>query len=230
MKTLAAAAFFMVVSHVLSAHLPIRDSLTRRIGERGFLILYSALSMAALVWLGWAYVHAPYVEVWGRNLHHIWVPILIMPMATFLICAAVAESNPLREGLLPGGYRHAPIRGVFRITRHPVAWASALWALAHLAPNGDLASVILFGALGGLALGGAWSMDRKAARRLGDSWAACASSSPYVPFAAILAGRQKCVWSEIGVGRCVSGVLLYCALLYMHGSLFGYPIIPLFFW
>ena len=36
--------------------------------------------------------------------------------------------------------------------RHPMLWGQVLWAVAHLAVNGDLASIILFGGIGIWAL------------------------------------------------------------------------------
>lgn len=36
--------------------------------------------------------------------------------------------------------------------RHPMLWGQAIWAVAHLLVNGDLASVVLFGGLGLWAL------------------------------------------------------------------------------
>jgi hypothetical protein len=41
---------------------------------------------------------------------------------------------------------------LFTRIRHPMLWGTAIWAVAHLAVNGDLASVILFGSMGGWAL------------------------------------------------------------------------------
>ena len=38
-------------------------------------------------------------------------------------------------------------RGVLRITRNPVMWGIGLWAVAHMVPNGDWASLLFFGTL-----------------------------------------------------------------------------------
>jgi len=47
------------------------------------------------------------------------------------------------------------------ITRHPFLWGIALWALVHLIINGDLASLILFGSLLLLAVGGTLAIDAR---------------------------------------------------------------------
>jgi uncharacterized membrane protein len=49
--------------------------------------------------------------------------------------------------------------------------ALALWALAHLLPNGDLAHVLLFGLFAGFALSGQWIVDRRRKRMMGADWA-----------------------------------------------------------
>jgi uncharacterized membrane protein len=47
-------------------------------------------------------------------------------------------------------------------------WGVALWALVHLVVNGDLASLILFGSLLVIALGGTVSIDAKRRRKFGE--------------------------------------------------------------
>jgi uncharacterized membrane protein len=56
-------------------------------------------------------------------------------------------------------------------SRHPLLLALALWALAHLLPNGDLAHVLLFGLFAGFALLGHWIVDRRRKRMMGAEWA-----------------------------------------------------------
>ncbi|MGH8503952.1 MAG: NnrU family protein [Gammaproteobacteria bacterium] len=51
--------------------------------------------------------------------------------------------------LLAGAYLPSNIK---RWTAHPMLWGLVIWTVTHLLANGDLASVILFGGLGALAL------------------------------------------------------------------------------
>src|SRR2546429_9012140 len=92
-------------------------------------------------------------------------------------------------------------RGMVRVTRHPFLWGVALWSLVHLIMNGDLASVILFGSLLLLALGGTVAIDAKRRRKFGDGWRQFAQTTSSVPFAAILNGRNRIgsALSEIGI-------------------------------
>ena len=113
------------------------------------------------------------------------------------------------------------VRGIFRVTRHPFQWSVVLWAAVHLIANGDLAGVILFGAFGALGLIGTCLIDRKYAARRGADWQAFAAASSNLPFAAIVAGRQRFVFAEIGWWRVILGLAVYLVLLAVHPWLFG---------
>ena len=114
-------------------------------------------------------------------------------------------------------------RGIGRITRHPFLWGVALWALVHLIVNGDLASLILFGSLLLLALGGTVAIDAKRRHRFRSGSAHFAQTTSGVPFAAILSGRNRIglALSEIGIIRPLVAVLAYALIFYFHGRLFG---------
>jgi len=116
-------------------------------------------------------------------------------------------------------------RGIVTITRHPFLWGVALWAVAHLAANGDAASAMLFGGMLILSLGGMAAIDHKRALRLGDAWQAFSGRTSLVPFAAAAAGRVKVDWKGIGWWRLGLGVVVYLILLLSHRWLFGVPAI-----
>ena len=107
------------------------------------------------------------------------------------------------------------------ITRHPFRWGIALWALVHLIINGDLASLILFGSLLVLAVGGTLAIDAKRRRNFGEQWIKFAQVTSDIPFAAIAAGRNRLgpALVEIGVWRPLAAILLYAAAFYLHGRL-----------
>jgi uncharacterized membrane protein len=87
--------------------------------------------------------------------------------------------------------------------------------------SGDLAGLILFATLGGLALVGTGMIDRKHAARRGADWQRFAAVSSNLPFAAIRAGRQHLVLTEIGWWRVALALVLYLVLLALHPWLFG---------
>lgn len=168
---LAVAAFLL--SHALPVRPPVKPWLVARIGARGFGILYSALSLAILAWLIGAAGRAPFVPLWYPPLWGPWAVLAAMVLACLLVALALGRPNPLSFG----GWGDAgfdPARpGIVGLVRHPVLAALALWAGAHLIPNGDLAHVLLFGSLGAFALAGMPMVDRRKRRNLGArEWAA----------------------------------------------------------
>jgi uncharacterized membrane protein len=102
-----------------------------------------------------------------------------------------------------------------------------LWALVHLVINGDAASLILFGSLLLLALAGTAAIDAKRRRRFGGQWEAFARQTSNVPFAAIAAGRNQLgpALREIGIVRPLIAIAVFAALTFLHGRLFGAPLI-----
>jgi uncharacterized membrane protein len=112
-------------------------------------------------------------------------------------------------------------RGILRVTRHPVLWAIALWAIVHLIARGDGASVIFFGGFALLSLSGTVLIDVRKSRAAGAEWQRFAQSTSNVPFAAIIQGRNQFKFEEIGWPKILVGLALYFVLLFAHPYLFG---------
>ncbi len=216
---LAVAAFLL--THSLPAAGPLRRRLIATVGTGPYMAAYSVLSLAVLVWVGWAYAQAPYIPVWDYTAVTAWVPLVLMPAACILGVAAVTQPNPLSVAVRSAGFD--PARpGVTAITRHPLIWAFILWAGGHLIANEDLASVILFGLLLLLSLAGPFGLDAKRRKDLGvEDWRRLTARTSFWPLAAPLAGRAR--WREAWPGwvPVAGGLLLYAALLHLHGPVIG---------
>lgn len=230
MSGLAAAAAFWVVLHVVVSGSPLRWAIVGIIGENAFRGLFSALSVAGLLWLILDYGAATrpesfyglrVVEPWMY-----WVPAVVMAPAMVLFVGSLTSPNPT----MVMGERHLgkddPARGVLRITRHPMLWTFLLWAASHLLANGDLASLLLFGSIMIVAAAGMGSIDRKQARRDPEGWRRFAAVTSVVPFAAIAGGRNRFVFAEIGWGRVGVALALWAALLALHPVAFGVGALP----
>ena len=113
-----------------------------------------------------------------------------MPLALLLLVAGYTSANPTAVMQRPVGPGWKAT-GILAVTRHPLMWAIALWALAHLAANGDLASLILFGGIAIMALAGTRRLDAKKRRAWGERWAPFAAATSNLPFAAITQGRAR---------------------------------------
>ena len=105
--------------------------------------------------------------------------------------------------------------------------AYAIWAAVHIIGNGDLASLMFFGTFLLTAVIGMPSIDRKTSDRDDYAWAKLERSTSIVPFAAILAGRNRFVPGEIGWIVPAVGVALWAALLVLHPLLFGVAAVAL---
>jgi hypothetical protein len=105
---------------------------------------------------------------------------------------------------LPDGARLEP-RGIERITRHPFFAGTALLGLGHALLASRLTGVVFFGGLALFALAGAWHQDRKLLATRGAAHAALLARTSLVPFAAIVAGRQRLVVGELPLGAIALG-------------------------
>lgn len=209
----AFATFFL--THWLPVRPPLRPWLQARLGQAGFTLSYSALSLAVLAWLLSASGRAPYVHLWD------WAPwqnmavLAAMLPVCLLLALAIGRPNPFSVG----GARNAdynPDRpGIARLTRHPLLFALALWAAAHILPNGDLAHVILFGAFAIFALAGGWLVDRRKRRASPSSWGELEARRRAASFF-----PSPGSWVNV-VLRGAFGVGIYASIIWLHPWLFG---------
>jgi len=195
MTELLAAIAAFVLAHVVPPAPPVRARLIGWLGRQVYLAAYSLLSLALIGWIFAAARRADHVPLWDPAPWQALVPIVVMPLATWLLVAGLAEPNPLSISFLSAkveAERDQKPGPAASVTRHPVLWAFLLWALSHIPPNGDVVSLILFGGAAALAGGGLAAMDRRMRRRLGEArWQMLAGATSLLPFAAILAGRAR---------------------------------------
>jgi uncharacterized membrane protein len=204
---------------------PLRDRLVAAIGEKPYRGLFTVASLGGLIWLAMAYSRSPHVPLWSPlvALEPLALPLVLI--ALLFIVIGLATPSPTTAGMESRLAGDVPARGVSRITRHPFLWGTALWALVHLAVNGDAASLVLFGSLLLLAAAGTASIDAKRRRNFGEQWERFARQTSNVPFAAILSGRNQLrpALREIGLVRPLAGVAVFIVLLLLHERLFGVP-------
>lgn len=216
-----------IVSHAVPTRPRVRRPLVAMFGERVFLALYSLVSLALLAWLIAAAGRAPYVPVWDFAPWQLWVPVLVMPLVCALAAFGVAAPNPLSFGSRNADRYDPEAPGIAGIARHPLLWSIALWAGAHMVPNGDLAHVVLFGGFAGFALTGMMAIDRRRQRSLGaDEWDRLAARTSFLPFAALLDRRRQPLKMHIDGRRLVVAVVLYVVLIESHAAVIGISPLP----
>jgi len=223
---LTAALVAFVGSHFLLSHAG-RAPMVRSLGEGRFSIVYSAVALVTFGGALAAWRRAPIDRLWTAPDFAWIIAALLMFVASVLFIGSVSAPNPALMGGGARGGGGGP-RGVLRITRHPMMWAFALWAVVHAVLSGEARTVILCAAVLTLALVGARLQDGKKRAQRGDGWAAHEAATGFVPFAAQFGGRQP--WSSLypGVVALVGGAALYAVLTWSHPALMHAP--ELGFW
>ena len=128
---IAGLALFLA-PHVFTAFRERREGVIASIGENAYKIVYSIISLVGLVLIFYGYsqyratgwINVWYPPAWTRHVAValVW-PAIICIVATYI----------------PGRIK--------TVLKHPMLVGVKLWALAHLLANGDLGSMVLFGAL-----------------------------------------------------------------------------------
>jgi len=204
--TIALTAF--VGSHFLLSH-PFRASLVARLGNGGFTAVYSLVAFATLGWAVAAWKAAP-VDLWWTAPAWAWpLAAVVMLFACILFVGSVTAPNPALMGMpAPTGMTS----GVQRITRHPMMWAFALWAVVHGALAGSGRTVLLSAAILILALVGARLQDGKKRQQLGAGWAAHEAATSFVPFGRGFAhGSVMPGWAAL-----IGGIVLFVVATGVH--------------
>ncbi|HEX7761660.1 MAG TPA: NnrU family protein [Caulobacteraceae bacterium] len=233
MTVLIAAALAFILLHLLVSGTRVRDALTGAIGQGPYMGLFSLASLGLIVWMSMAYGAAQRgggnPVYWGASALTKEIQLGLMLVAFLLVVPGLTTPNPTsvrQEGALD---RPDVVKGMLRITRHPFLWGVAVWAAGHLMVNGDVASLILFGALLVLAVFGTASIDAKRKRALGETWDAFARQTSNVPFAAVITGRQSfgvAQIAEIGWWRILLAVALWVGMIFLHPIAFGANPLP----
>lgn len=223
---LALAAF--VGTHFLMSH-PLRAPMAKALGAMGFQIVYSLISIGTFAWAVMAFGRAPTTEPFWPVGDLVWWAATVLMLIGSILFAGSLFGNPALPRPDARQLAQAPARGVFAITRHPMMWGFALWALVHALVAPNAATLTLSGFIAFLALAGSAGQDRKKAALMGDEWKDWASRTSFVPFAAQLSGKSG--WGTAWPGRTVvlAGTLLWLAASWAH-PYFGLPVAGLWRW
>jgi uncharacterized membrane protein len=212
-------SLLFVVTHFGLSHGTIRRRLVDKLGQWPFRGLYSLVSFGTL---------GPAAVLWWQNRHlgpMLWelpywperiIAASLVLFGLFLFFQSLASPSP--ASMAPA---NNAVRGVLRITRHPINMALALWGLAHLLANGTLGDVAFFGSFFVVGVFGAYHMDARLKRQKGEGFVEFCRHTSVLPFAAILRGRNRLAVAEMSFPLAVIGVVVFVLLVLYHGRFFG---------
>ncbi len=216
LASLIAANLAFVGTHFALSH-PLRPPIVARIGEKGFLPLYSLVALATFAWIVLAFRAAPTADLPGSG-DIGWMVATILTLPALVLFLGSLRANPaFPDPGKPKPVTRAPT-GVFAVTRHPMMWGFALWAVSHIVLWWSWRTLIVASAMLFLALVGAHMQDRKKAALLGDGWTAWASQTSYWPRWSRLLGAGAMLW--------LLALALWLLLTWLHLPTAGIPAGP----
>jgi uncharacterized membrane protein len=215
MTNLILAIVAFVGGHFLLSSPPVRRPVAARVGELAFSGIYSALMLAAFAWMVTAFGAAPFIPLWSVPPAARMISVIVMPFACLLLVGSLTVRNPtmVMQSIAASG---DPAPGLLKVTRHPMLWAFGLWAVAHLIVNGEMAALLFFGGIAILALGGTLAIDAKRRARDPAGFTRLAAQTSNMPLAALIAGRTRLHFGDIGWWRLLLAAALYVALIFAH--------------
>ena len=214
--SLAAASIAFVGTHFALSH-PLRRPLVRAISEGGFMRLYSLVAIGCMVWMYFAFTAAPAFDLPGSG-EIGWIAATFLTLPALILFLGSLRGNPALPAPGAGKLAQREPAGVFRVTRHPMMWGFALWALSHLILLWSWRTTIVASAILVLALVGARLQDRKKETQLGADWEAWEAKTSYWPqwrrlpsvgwllWAIGLAGWLAITWWHIQAGGIPAGL------------------------
>lgn len=203
---LVAASILFVGSHFLLSH-PLRAPLVSRLGANGFMLVYSAVSLASFVWMILEFGRAPKADGFWPVGNVIW----IVASALTLVAAVLFSGSFIRNPSLPGVpdalAAQAP-SGVFKATRHPMMWGFALWGVAHILVAPRIDNFIFSGSLVFLALVGSKAQELKKRKLMGSQWTAWLRRTHFT--------ARPTAMLNVGLGPWIAGGLIWAAATWAH--------------
>ena len=194
MTILILGLIVFIGSHAFAMARGLRAQAIARLGEGPYKALFSLVSLTGLVLIVWGYGSyraGGYVQIWNPP---VWTRHLALPLVWVAFVALVAAYVPGR---------------IKRTLKHPMLAGVKIWALAHLLANGDLGSVLLFGALL------AWAVVARISAKRRDE-----VRDHGGPAAAPAGGRNDILAIVIGT----AAYLVF--LIWLHPLLIGVPALP----
>ncbi|MDT0506437.1 NnrU family protein [Novosphingobium sp. MMS21-SN21R] len=160
----AAVALFALTHFAMSGFF--RARLVSAMGTQTFLLFYSLVSLSLFGWALVAFDREPEtMQLWDGSNPVIWALASVLTILSLAFLLSSFSRNPALPGVNAAGLGTIIPTGVFTITRHPMMWGIALWALAHIMVAPEARVLILMGGLILVALLGSHFQDKRKIRQ-----------------------------------------------------------------
>lgn len=135
-------------------------------GAQNFLLFYSAIALCLFGWVFVAFDRAPHTaQLWNGMNPIVWTVASIVSILSLALLLSSFSRNPALPGVNAAGLGTIIPTGVFTITRHPMMWGIALWALSHILVAPEARVLILMAGLILVALLGSHFQDKRKIRQ-----------------------------------------------------------------
>jgi uncharacterized membrane protein len=204
-------------THMGLSSLSLRPRLLERLGERGFQGVYSLVALALFVPLVWVYASHKHAgpELWSLGDLPGVQGIVSLGMAVALVLAVAGLLTPSPAAMLPG---KTEVKGVFRITRHPLFMGMGIFGLMHLlGAEVHAGELFFFGGFVVFPLVGCRHQDQRKLVAAGEEFRRFHEQTPFLPFTGpgSLQGLKE---MPLAI---VVGIVAAAILRYFHPTLFG---------
>ena len=220
----ALLSILFFATHIGLATSRIRSALVARMGEGGFVNLYSLVASALFIALFVYYAAHRYDVPGGLALGRVeavrWVLIGTITAGFMLLAGSLVTYPESPYGVLGHTFREP--RGLERITRHGFFMGTFLLTASHTLLAAHLTGTIVFGSLALLSVIGARHQDFKLLSRGGEAHAQFLATTSMIPFGAIISGRQHIDWKELPIRAMLIGLGVAFVLRAIHQRIFAY--------
>ena len=178
MESLLLANLLFVGGHFAMSH-PLRAPMVSALGEQRFLGVYTLVNLGLPAWIGLTFSQARSTWMAWQSGDGGWIAASVLTIVALALLFGSLRGNPALPQVVALATGNARAQGVYAVTRHPMMWAFALWAAAHILAWPSPRTLITAGAMGILALLGAHLQDGKKRALLGEAWAKWESRKSY---------------------------------------------------
>ncbi|MGB3052545.1 MAG: NnrU family protein [Polyangiales bacterium] len=222
-------------SHVVLSIPAIRTRMVARLGEAGFILVYSLLAIGTFG----ALVH--YVALHRFAEPQASLLVTIPPVRGALIALSVIGFSLFVAAVLVyprlpmATFRHRvmPVRGIQQLTRHPFFSGIAIWAASHALLAPSTVTFVFFIGVVVLSFVGGLHQDRRLGAELGEPYLAYVAATSFWPLVAVITKRQTINWREqpwfaygVGIGASL-GLYEVHADIFSHGGAYVIAVVSI---